>query len=164
MFKNKANKLGLLIKTKRKENNIKQKELAQMLNIPLSTFSNYENGKRNMGIDTLRKISEVLDIEFNLLLRLRQEDSTYQEIEEYIEENIEFDPEIEDAILSEMAEEFSTIKAAETEFDILRSEVIVKVIQLNNEGLLKADGYISDLLKLAEYRSNESGEFKRYKK
>ena len=41
------------LKELREENNISQKQIAEFLNIKQNTYSQYENGKRQLPIDTL---------------------------------------------------------------------------------------------------------------
>ena len=54
--------LGDLIKQKRKELKISQRELAKRLNIPYSTLANYENNHREPNIQMLTSIAHALDV------------------------------------------------------------------------------------------------------
>lgn len=52
--------LGENIKNAREQKGINQKGFALMLNIPISTLANYENGHRKPDIETLKKIAKTL--------------------------------------------------------------------------------------------------------
>lgn len=54
-------KIGDNIKRIRKEKGLKQKELAEKLNMPVSTLANYENNKREPNLDTIHLIASALD-------------------------------------------------------------------------------------------------------
>lgn len=61
-------KVGTNIKTLRKQKGLTQKNMASLLNIPSSTYSNYENNNREPGKEILFKISEILEVDiYNLL-------------------------------------------------------------------------------------------------
>ena len=53
-------KIGDNIKRIRKEKGLKQKELAERLNMPISTLANYENNKREPDFATLKAIANEL--------------------------------------------------------------------------------------------------------
>lgn len=55
-------KIGERIKNMRIETGMTQKEFANKLDIPVSTYSNYENGNRVPNNETLNKIAEILGI------------------------------------------------------------------------------------------------------
>ena len=46
------------LKDLREDNDVKQKELAEYLNIKQNTYSQYENGKREIPLDTLWKLAD----------------------------------------------------------------------------------------------------------
>ena len=50
------------IKELRESHNMQQKELASALNIPPSTLSQYETGKREPSIETVTKIAKLFDV------------------------------------------------------------------------------------------------------
>ncbi len=68
-------KIGDNIKTIRKQKGIKQKELAAILNMPVSTLANYENNKREPSIEVLYNICDALKIDS--LKLLNNDDSTF---------------------------------------------------------------------------------------
>ncbi|UZQ49138.1 helix-turn-helix domain-containing protein [Clostridium kluyveri] len=60
--------IGSKIKYIRKQKGISQKEMAKILEIPYSTYSNYENNNREPDANTLNKIAKVFKISINQLL------------------------------------------------------------------------------------------------
>ena len=60
--------IGENLKRERKAAGYTQREFAQLLGIPVSTYSNYENGNRDPGPDTLKKIATTLNIPMESLL------------------------------------------------------------------------------------------------
>lgn len=60
--------VGKQIRLLRKQKNMTQDELAELLYVSRQTVSNYENGKSNPDIDMLVKIAEVLETDVNLLI------------------------------------------------------------------------------------------------
>ena len=55
-------KVGNNIKDLRKKKGLTQKDMASLLNIPSSTYSNYENNNREPGKKILLNISEILGV------------------------------------------------------------------------------------------------------
>ena len=55
-------KIGNSLKEIRKNHSLTQEEMAKALNIPRSTYANYENNKREPSKELLEKISEVFNI------------------------------------------------------------------------------------------------------
>lgn len=60
--------IGNLIKTLRKEKNLTQKELADLLGVTYQAVSKWENGKNIPDIAILKKISEEFHIDMNAIL------------------------------------------------------------------------------------------------
>ena len=60
-------KIGDKLKNLRKEKGISQKDMAKLLNIPYSTYSNYENNNRTPSTDTLFQISKILKVDVSTL-------------------------------------------------------------------------------------------------
>ncbi len=67
-------KIGNRIKKLRKDKNISQKDMANMLNIPRSTYSNYENNNREPSIKLLEKIAEILNVSLGELFGVNEEE------------------------------------------------------------------------------------------
>ena len=60
--------IGTRIKELRLKRGLKQKELADKVQIPYSTFANYENNKREPNQEQIEKIAEALGVtSYNLL-------------------------------------------------------------------------------------------------
>ena len=60
--------IGENMKRERKAAGYTQREFAQLLGMPVSTYSNYENGNRDPGPETLKKIAAALGIPLDRLL------------------------------------------------------------------------------------------------
>ena len=58
------------LKELREENNIKQIELANMLNIRQNTYSQYESGKRQLPIEILIKLAKFYKVTTDYILGL----------------------------------------------------------------------------------------------
>ena len=54
----------------REENNLSQQALAQYLNVKQNTYSQYENGKRQLPIDVLIKLAKFYDVSTDYILDL----------------------------------------------------------------------------------------------
>ena len=52
----------------REERNLKQKELAKLLNINQSSYSKYETGRVNVPIDNLTKIADFYNVNVEYLM------------------------------------------------------------------------------------------------
>ena len=87
------NKIGFKIKEARRKQGISQAELSSKLSISPSYLNLIESGKRNINVELLLKIPEILDID---LRELSPKDNTnlYHDIMELLGENIFEDLEI----------------------------------------------------------------------
>ncbi len=56
------------LKDLRKKNNIKQKEVAEAINVSERTYGHYETGKREPSIDTLIEIADYFNVPIDLLV------------------------------------------------------------------------------------------------
>lgn len=63
---------GSRLKKARKDKNVTQKELARVLGVAQSAIANYENNTRFPGLDTLREISDFLNISLDHLLGVEE--------------------------------------------------------------------------------------------
>lgn len=52
----------------RKEKGYTQKVMADMLNINRSTYTYYETGKSQPSFEKLKKLCEILDVDYNTIL------------------------------------------------------------------------------------------------
>lgn len=64
---------GQILRTLREEKDLKQSDLASMLNISSSAYGFYERGKREPSLDSLIKLSEFFDVSIDYLLGLASE-------------------------------------------------------------------------------------------
>ena len=58
------------LKELREENNLKQTDLAEYLNIRQNTYSQYESGKRQLPIDVLIKLARFYKVSTDYILGL----------------------------------------------------------------------------------------------
>ncbi len=72
--------IGENIKKYRKALNISQKDLANKLNMPISTLANYENNHREPNIETLNKIATALGVTINDLVKNEEKASNKNSI------------------------------------------------------------------------------------
>jgi len=81
------NKIGFKIKEARRKQGISQAELSNKLSISPSYLNLIESGKRNINVDLLLQIPEILDIDFR---ELSPKDNTnlYHDIMELLGENV----------------------------------------------------------------------------
>ncbi|WP_305153991.1 helix-turn-helix domain-containing protein [uncultured Clostridium sp.] len=79
--------------------NISQKEIADYLKLNPSSYSNYENGRREPGIDILINISNFLNIEIDKLLteNLFNNEEFLKNIEiKFLNDDLDYNKKIED--------------------------------------------------------------------
>ena len=62
------NKFGKRLKTLRTDKNLKQSELADILELSTSTIGMYEQCRRYADLDTLKKIAEYFDVSVDYLI------------------------------------------------------------------------------------------------
>lgn len=62
------NEISNSIKTLRKENHLSQDQLAEKLYVTRQAVSNWENGKNQPDLETLKRIAEVFDVSVERLL------------------------------------------------------------------------------------------------
>ncbi|MBR4892766.1 MAG: helix-turn-helix transcriptional regulator [Clostridia bacterium] len=62
----------------REDADITQKELANYLNIKQNTYSQYENGQRQMPIDTLIKLANYFQTSVDYILELTDDRKPYR--------------------------------------------------------------------------------------
>ena len=58
------------LKDVREDHDLKQKEIAELLQIKQSSYSDYENGKNMMGIDKYIKLAKYYDVSLDYLCGL----------------------------------------------------------------------------------------------
>ena len=63
--------LGFHLRLIRQEKQLRQKTIAKMCEMDSGSYSNIENGKRNITILTLHKISKVLNVSISELMSFK---------------------------------------------------------------------------------------------
>ena len=61
----------------REDRDISQKQMAELLNVAQTTYSDYERGKINIPLDTLKKLALFFDTSIDYLLELTDVSSPY---------------------------------------------------------------------------------------
>ena len=61
----------------REDKDISQKKMAELLNVAQTTYSDYERGKINIPLDTLKKLVLFFDTSIDYLLELTDEAKPY---------------------------------------------------------------------------------------
>lgn len=73
--------LGEKVKLLRKRRNLKQEDLANLLNLSRTQISNLEKGKRNFSLSQLEKICEFFNVEMSYFIMAETTDSCMDLIE-----------------------------------------------------------------------------------
>lgn len=73
--------LGEKVKLLRKRRNLKQEDLANLLNLSRAQISNLEKGKRNFSLSQLEKICEFFNVEMSYFIMAETTDSCMDLIE-----------------------------------------------------------------------------------
>lgn len=116
-------KIGEVIKEKRLEKGLSQKQLATLVGCAEITIRQYENGSREPRFDRLDEIAKKLGTTAKTLMIIASIDDGEQEI------NI-----------------------VEPKLDELREEVAALRYSLNEEGLVKTKDYMYDLIANPKYK------------
>ena len=61
----------------REDRDISQQKMAELLNVAQTTYSDYERGKINIPLDTLKKLALFFDTSIDYLLELTDEVKPY---------------------------------------------------------------------------------------
>lgn len=80
-------KVGSNIKMIRKNKNMSQKDMAKTLNIPCSTYSNYENNNREPSAELLKKIAYILDVNISDLLSINFKEKETDDSDKYLSDD-----------------------------------------------------------------------------
>jgi len=107
------------LKKLRKENNITQMELANMLNMAKGTVAMWEMGKRNPSFEALEKMSEIFDRRVDYILGTSDDTSS---------------PRVSDAEIEQMGR-------WQVEEDL--SEIVMKYLRLDERGKLAVEALIN---------------------
>ncbi|WP_099329393.1 helix-turn-helix domain-containing protein [Clostridium paraputrificum] len=82
-------KIGDKIKEIRKLRGLTQRDVAKKLNIPYSTYSNYENNNREPNKEILIKIAEILNVDIFELMGLSEDIDSIQSDLKYVLETMQ---------------------------------------------------------------------------
>lgn len=80
-------KVGSNIKRIRKDKKISQKDMAKMLNIPCSTYSNYENNNREPSAKLLKEIAYILNVDVSDLLSINIKEKKFHDFDKYLSDD-----------------------------------------------------------------------------
>ena len=69
--------MALRLKDLREDSDIKQKDIAEYLHIKQNTYSQYENGQRQLPIDVLLSLAKYYNVSTDYLLGLTNTKSPY---------------------------------------------------------------------------------------
>ncbi len=135
--------IGGQIKEMRLLRGISQKDFAKSLGIPVSTYSNYENGNRMPDLETIKKICDALYMDFESLLFVTPIDDIYED------GNLSNKHK---ALLTTRAINFERTKIGIEENAIHQEPPILKKYnKLNNMGKIKVEAYTDGLLENPNY-------------
>ncbi|MBE6062825.1 MAG: helix-turn-helix transcriptional regulator [Clostridium butyricum] len=80
-------KVGSNIKRIRKNKKLSQKDMAKILNIPSSTYSNYENNNREPSAELLKKVAQILGVDLSDLLSINIPKKSISNSKKYLLDN-----------------------------------------------------------------------------
>lgn len=69
------------LKDIRQKHNLTQKELAEQLHIKQNTFSQYENGKRELPVEILIALARLFNTSTDYILGLTDDDKAYPRVD-----------------------------------------------------------------------------------
>lgn len=127
--------IGSRIKEFRKAKGITQKEMAKRLNIPYSTYSNYENNNREPNMAQIKAIAKELKIDIFELIDMSQYETHKKEFSEIIDRELEQWQHDKEIGYSE----------------ILDIELLKDFRKLNKTGQLEAKKRINELTEIKKY-------------
>lgn len=143
---------GQLIRTARKNAGMTQSELAQRLNIPFQSVSQWERDLRNPKYDTLKKIANALCIEVEQLFTDRElEISESSDIDGWLRAIDYYNVQDFRALIKTMKQHKYTLSNTE-------KNVISAFSQLNDIGQQEAGKRIKELTEIPRYRAETAPE------
>lgn len=80
MSKKEKTQIGDIIKSLRKEKGFTQETFASEINIPRTTYANYEANKREPSIEMLKRIAKALEVPLDILIKMSQLNNNVDEI------------------------------------------------------------------------------------
>lgn len=117
---------GYLIKKVRLEKNINQKDFASILGRSASFVNQFESGNALPSSDTIKKISDVLDIDFNYLFNLFEEQRKNNPIKkDYKNNNL-------DEKIKQIFDESYLMKISENIIKYIKSDVLSEIKKITD--------------------------------
>lgn len=160
--------IGNRIKEARRNASMRQKEVAKILNIPISTYSGYENNHREPSTEMLGRIAEVLGVSVDWLIYGKKgftfseanKDITLEDAKQMIEKvasaamranNIQND------IFALVANQ--VLNASRETLGENQEEYLLEYYRrLNNYGKFKVCAYANDLTHIDEYTKPDTSD------
>lgn len=140
-------KIGSRIKELRIEKGIKQKDMAGMLGVSVSTYSNYENGYREPSMDIIEKAAKILEVKIDELIGRSLTDA-------YLQAIIKINPSFQSSF-----DNVRSAAAAVLENELKPDSVLTKVSRyfekLNSKGKIEAIKRIEELTHIDKYTKEE---------
>lgn len=65
-----SKEFGIHLRKLRKEKGYTQQDISDMLNISRSTYTYYETGKSQPSFQNLKKLCEILEVDYNTMLNI----------------------------------------------------------------------------------------------
>lgn len=170
--------IGTLIKQIRTNRGLTQKELGKLCNIAESQIGQYEIGIRKPKLETLSKITKVLNIQTDYFLSLVNYELTQDEVDKILngikngdlqkarmieqhslrsdEEKKQLD-EIHDRFLNELSNPFSMLSILDNEIEQIKNPpfdsnfALAEYLELNLEGQKEVSKLVKKLLQIPKY-------------
>lgn len=86
MSKKEKTQIGDIIKSLRKEKGFTQETFASEINIPRTTYANYEANKREPSIEMLKKIANALEVPLEVIISMSQINNITKELHDTVKE------------------------------------------------------------------------------
>ena len=157
---NEVIQIGSRIKKLRKEKGYTQKEFAKLVNIPYSTYSNYENNNREPSKAQIRKIADGLGVPLSSLIGWESafveyvagdliDDLTEQMTLSLKNEKINIDT-------SKLTKKIFSDKYTEELTTDIFGKMFEQFLKLNEEGQKEAMKRVQELTELSKYQKEET--------
>ena len=127
--------IGSRIKEIRKSLGISQREIANRLNLPFSTYSNYENNNREPSFDTIKKIADALGVSVAEIMQWTKFDTEYDS--------------------KKLSDEVKLLENIQNIFGKSAEKLLEAFLQLNTKGKEKAIDNITDLTLIDTYTKKD---------
>lgn len=136
--------IGEMIRNKRKEKNLTQQELGELLDVSSQMIAQYENDRRKPKIDTLRKICIAMDMSIS---ELGDDIWKYYSAKDFQEDFAKLGKKIQITFFSKMPDSYEEKK---------RNELIETFNELSSHGKEEAPHLLESFSKLNSTGQNEA--------